>query len=67
LGFEFGVGQDPRSSAAATRIAMANSAVDGKWFREEDPMWKGYSVSLQIEEILYKQSSQYQDILVFKR
>lgn len=45
---------------------MAKSRVDAKWFREEDPMWAGYSVSLQIEEILYNQPSEFQDILVFK-
>ena len=46
---------------------MSDSRVDGKWFREEDPMWAGYSVSLEIEKILFQESSEYQDILVFKR
>lgn len=45
---------------------MALSRVDGSWFREEDPLWEGYSVSLKIEKILFQGKSDFQDILVFK-
>ncbi|XP_050408527.1 spermidine synthase [Patella vulgata] len=45
---------------------MASSKIDGKWFREIDDGWKGYSVSLEIEEVLYHEKSDFQDILVFK-
>lgn len=38
------------------------------WFRETDPVfWPGQEFSLEIDKILYKQRSKYQDILVFKR
>jgi hypothetical protein len=39
-----------------------------KWFRETNSeLWPGQEFSIEIEEILYKQRSKYQDILVFKR
>ena len=41
--------------------------IDGKWFREENELWAGYSVGLEIDEILYKERSKYQEIFVFKR
>ncbi len=38
------------------------------WFRETDPVfWPGQEFSLEIDQILYRQRSKYQDILVFKR
>lgn len=40
--------------------------IDGKWFREENEQWAGYSVGLEIEEILVMERSPYQEILVFK-
>lgn len=40
--------------------------IDGKWFREENEQWAGYSVGLEIEKILYKEKSKYQEIFVFK-
>ena len=36
------------------------------WFTEMN-MWPGQAMSLQVEEILHHEKSQYQDILVFKR
>jgi spermidine synthase len=39
-----------------------------KWFRETNSeLWPGQDFSLEIEEILYHQRSNYQDVLVFKR
>ena len=37
------------------------------WFTEMNDMWAGQAMSLQVEEILHHEKSQYQDILVFKR
>ena len=37
------------------------------WFTEMNDMWPGQAMSLQVEEILHHEKSQYQDILVFKR
>ncbi|ESP00939.1 hypothetical protein LOTGIDRAFT_200547 [Lottia gigantea] len=45
---------------------MSNSKIDGNWFREADDEWRGYCTSLEIEEILYHEKSDFQDILVFK-
>ncbi|XP_052074843.1 spermidine synthase-like isoform X1 [Mytilus californianus] len=42
------------------------AVINGKWFREENDQWAGYSASLEIEEILYKERSEYQEIFVFK-
>lgn len=39
-----------------------------QWFHETNAQcWPGQAFSIEIEEILYKQRSKYQDILVFKR
>ena len=37
------------------------------WFTEMNDMWAGQAMSLQVEEVLHHEKSQYQDILVFKR
>ncbi|CAG5118462.1 unnamed protein product [Candidula unifasciata] len=42
-----------------------NSIKDG-WFTEFSEMWPGQCMSLQVEEVLHKEKSDYQDILVFK-
>lgn len=39
--------------------------IDG-WFRESQTLWPGQSFSLQVDDILFAQKSQYQDVLVFK-
>jgi len=36
------------------------------WFSEISEFWPGNSFSLQVEEVLHHEKSQYQDILVFK-
>lgn len=39
-----------------------------QWFHEISAQcWPGQAFSIEIEEILHKQRSKYQDILVFKR
>ena len=39
-----------------------------RWFRETNPeCWPGQEFALEVEEILYRKRSKYQDILVFKR
>ncbi|BFZ18698.1 hypothetical protein BsWGS_21737 [Bradybaena similaris] len=43
-----------------------HSVIDGDWFREINLEWDGYSICLQVEEVLYHEKSPYQDILVFK-
>ena len=38
------------------------------WFSEiSEEMWPGQAMSLQVDNVLFHQQSQYQDILVFKR
>eukprot|EP00761_Pharyngomonas_kirbyi_P014217 gb/GECH01014247.1/.p1 GENE.gb/GECH01014247.1/~~gb/GECH01014247.1/.p1 ORF type:complete len:305 (+),score=68.93 gb/GECH01014247.1/:1-915(+) len=36
------------------------------WFSEVHNMWPGQALSLEVEEVLYHGSSEYQDILVFR-
>jgi hypothetical protein len=36
------------------------------WFRERGALWPGQAMTLQVEEVLYHQRSDFQDILVFK-
>ncbi|CAG5123522.1 unnamed protein product [Candidula unifasciata] len=51
----------------ATVLNFENhSVIDGDWFREVNLDWDGYSICLQVEEVLFHEKSQYQDILVFK-
>jgi spermidine synthase len=38
--------------------------IDG-WFHERGTLWPGQAMCLQVQEVLYHQRSQYQDILVF--
>lgn len=42
------------------------ACIEGKWFREENESWAGYSQSYQIEEVLHHAKSKYQEILVFR-
>ncbi|XP_041129733.1 spermidine synthase-like [Polyodon spathula] len=42
-----------------------NNIKDG-WFTETCTLWPGQALSLQVEEILYQQKSQFQDVMVFK-
>lgn len=37
------------------------------WFSEINDEWPGEAFSLEVEEILYRGKSKYQDILIFKR
>ena len=36
------------------------------WFTELSPLWPGQALSLQVEEVLHREKSAYQDILVFR-
>ncbi|CAL8323957.1 unnamed protein product [Merluccius merluccius] len=36
------------------------------WFTETCTLWPGQAMSLQVEEILYKKKSKFQDVMVFK-
>ncbi|CAF0730168.1 unnamed protein product [Adineta ricciae] len=46
---------------------MTGNIEDSKWFREVNPgFWPGQAFSLEIDEVLHRQRSKYQDILVFK-
>ncbi|XP_005100180.2 spermidine synthase [Aplysia californica] len=42
-----------------------NVVKDG-WFSELSELWPGQCMSLEVEEVLHKEKSKYQDILVFK-
>ena len=37
------------------------------WFSEFSEMWKGQSMSLEIEEVLYQGKSKFQDVMILKR
>ena len=37
------------------------------WFSELNGLWPGQSMSLEVEEVLHSEKSQYQDILIFQR
>lgn len=37
------------------------------WFSEISTVWPGQSWSLQVDKVLHKEKSDYQDIMVFKR
>ncbi|GFO09987.1 spermidine synthase [Plakobranchus ocellatus] len=41
-------------------------AIKSGWFSEVSEMWPGQCMSLEVEEVLHKEKSKYQDILVFK-
>lgn len=36
------------------------------WFSELNELWPGMSLSLQVEEVLHKEKSLYQDIMVLQ-
>jgi spermidine synthase len=36
------------------------------WFMEKGELWKGQAMSLQVEEVLYSGTSDFQDVLVFR-
>ncbi|KAK0060540.1 spermidine synthase-like isoform X2 [Biomphalaria pfeifferi] len=42
------------------------SVLENDWFKEINDGWPGYSINIQVEEILFNGKSDYQDILVFK-
>ena len=37
------------------------------WFSELHSTWPGQSMSLEVEEVLHSEKSQFQDILIFQR
>ena len=37
------------------------------WFTEMNDLWAGQAMSLEVDEILHHEKSQYQDIRVFNR
>lgn len=36
------------------------------WFSELSPMWPGQCISLEVDEVLHREKSEFQDILVLK-
>lgn len=50
---------------APTRVRGLDLIKDG-WFSERGEMWPGQATSLQVESILHHETSEFQDILVFK-
>ena len=41
--------------------------MEGKWFYERCELFPGQVFGLEVEEILFKGKSKYQDVLVFQR
>ena len=37
------------------------------WFSEVNGLWPGQAMSLEVEEVLHSEKSQFQDILIFQR
>merc|ERR1712166_65020 len=59
---------EPIPTAISSPIPTAiSSRPDGSsWFSEFGTMWHGQALSLQVEEVLHQERSQYQDVLVLK-
>ena len=36
------------------------------WFHEWGSLWPGQAMSLEVEQVLYRSKSKYQDVLVFQ-
>merc|ERR1711879_1053493 len=54
------------SATHLTHTADMDKIMNG-WFSEAGhPMWPGQAMSLEVEEVLLSQKSDYQDVLVFK-
>jgi len=47
-------------------VASGAQQIKDGWFGESEVMWPGQRFSIQCEEILYAEKSDYQDIVVFK-
>eukprot|EP00475_Leptophrys_vorax_P016993 TRINITY_DN234_c0_g1_i1.p1 TRINITY_DN234_c0_g1~~TRINITY_DN234_c0_g1_i1.p1 ORF type:complete len:315 (-),score=86.42 TRINITY_DN234_c0_g1_i1:36-935(-) len=47
--------------AAANRELLENG-----WYVEKNPQWPGVANSLEVEEVLFEQKSDFQDVMVFK-
>lgn len=47
--------------------AAGGAVSPGGWFRETCSLWPGQALSLQVEEVLHRQRSPFQEILVFRR
>ena len=45
---------------------MLIQSSDNMWFCEREALWPGQRFSLQVEKVLFEQSSQFQQVLVFK-
>ena len=41
--------------------------IQNGWFSEINNLWPGQAMSLEVEEVLFHERSDYQDVLVFKR
>ncbi|XP_067946087.1 spermidine synthase-like [Watersipora subatra] len=45
---------------------MDHPSITGGWFAEKNELWPGQAMTLEVEEVLFTEKSEYQDILVFK-
>ena len=43
------------------------NAIKDKWFSEISELWPGQCMSLEVQEVLYHEKSDFQDIQVVKR
>ncbi|KAK4261298.1 hypothetical protein QN277_004317 [Acacia crassicarpa] len=63
--------EDGENGVSASTLSMEAdgngvSAVIPGWFSEISPMWPGEAHSLKVEEILFKEKSDYQNVMVFQ-
>jgi len=47
-------------------VPVKMNAVKDGWFSELSTLWPGQCMSLEVEEVLHKEKSKFQDVLVFK-
>lgn len=53
------------SSSPQTDIAGCDTIING-WFSEISTLWPGQALSLEIEEVLHHEKTEFQDLLVFR-
>ena len=48
-------------------VSVEMDALKKGWFSEVNGLWPGQAMSLEVEEVLHSEKSQFQDILIFQR
>ena len=48
-------------------VSVEMDALKKGWFSEVNGLWPGQAMSLEVEEVLHSEKSQFQDIFIFQR